>query len=441
MEPYQIMYQSLPISSLTARFQTDLSLDSKKAFWDSNPSLGVCAAMILRRPYEELARRNVHHLLYGNYLGGFLFEGYHLLPPLCILNVIAEDLHYNAVYYNGTIYDPLYGVYSEKQYGDENREVKSYIQIFLEEAYTMLSWMPNIPYELQERLQEEESLLHTWEHLSGLHQSKILNFIHPFSKASSMKECRSISQPLKPKQIDRILAHIRSLYPALDKTQSVWEELEEFETKEAVSILHRCGLTSGMTVLDMGCGHGHYTIPAAIAVGKQGQVIAVDGNKKVLNEAKVRINELNLNHITYHNTTEAGLEEYRNQIDFIILYDVLHGGEWKDQTKEKVGILHSLLKASGILSLALYSEIEHKVPEKATPTKKGFYSTVPIPHEEAIKPYIKLLEGCGVRLQSIVENGGVHFDHFHSPYHWKKYGEVRVNTLERRNIYNFVKIS
>lgn len=55
-------------------------------------------------------------------------------------------------------------------------------------------------------------------------------------------------------------------------------------------------------------------------------------------------------------------------------------------------------------------------------------------------PYIRLLESCGFKLSNFYENGGVHFDNFHSPYHWRKYGEVRINSLERRNIYNFIKI-
>jgi hypothetical protein len=149
---------------------------------------------------------------------------------------------------------------------------------------------------------------------------------------------------------------------------------------------------------------------------------------------------MKLSNITFLITDEAGLKDYLNQVDFLILYDVLHGVEWKDNREEKLAILHSLLKENGILSLALYNEIEQKPDPNAQPTPKGLIRTIRISHEEAIKPYLELLQRCGFMLCNVVDNAGVHFDVFHSPYHWRKYGEVRVSKLERRNIYNFKKI-
>lgn len=224
-----------------------------------------------------------------------------------------------------------------------------------------------------------------------------------------------------------------------DSNRSVWDELRDFETVEAPEMLRKCGLETGMTVLDLGCGHAHYTIPASLAAGKEGRVIAVDISKKAIREAEKRTSGLNAAEIIFMNTDENGLTEYAGRIDFLMVYDVLHGAEWKDNKDEKIKKLHSLLKERSILSLALYSEIERKPDPLKNPTAKGSVSTVAISHEEAIKPYIEMIESCGFRLHTVVYNGGVHFDNFHSPYHWRKYGEVRITSLERRPVYNFIK--
>jgi len=59
--------------------------------------------------------------------------------------------------------------------------------------------------------------------------------------------------------------------------------------------------------------------------------------------------------------------------------------------------------------MLLYNEIERKIPSNAKLTQKGHYSTVPISHEEAIIPYIELMESCGFKLVNLYENGGVLF--------------------------------
>ena len=203
-----------------------------------------------------------------------------------------------------------------------------------------------------------------------------------------------------------------------------------------------------MTVLDMGCGHGHYTFAASIVAGKTGGVIAADteieGN--VLKYVENRAAEYNLKNIVCLKTNEKVLGEYNGSIDFIILYDVLHGifnytkSDWGETTKlELIDSLVSLLKPGGILSLALYDEIEHKRVAVKTKDGKESFKSEPVPHDEAIKPYIELMGSSGLTLHSVIENGGVHFDDFHNPTKWRKYGEIKVNSLDRRNIYNFIK--
>lgn len=226
------------------------------------------------------------------------------------------------------------------------------------------------------------------------------------------------------------------------------DELMAFETGEAVEILKNCGITEGMTVLDMGCGYGQYTFPASIAVGAEGSVIAVDSEKetKVLEYVKSKALKYNLKNIICLKTNEKGLSEYKESIDFIILYDVFHciynysKKDWGITTKHKfIETLVSLLKSNGIFSFALFNEIEHKkVPVM---NKNGHYwnKTIPINHEEAIQPYLTRLQASGLNLYKIVENGGVHFDDLYLPNFWRDYSDIKLSSLERRNIYNFTK--
>jgi 2-polyprenyl-3-methyl-5-hydroxy-6-metoxy-1,4-benzoquinol methylase len=414
----------------------------KEIFFDDNLSMKACIAMLLGIDIKDV--KNAHRSLYSRYLGGFVFDSFELLPPLCIIHIIYNEKPHNAIFYNQTVYDPVLGVYNVDEYKNIKLKIIGYMQIFIEEAYKETEWKPQIPEEIMLEFEKDCELKKSYEKLSAFQQSKILNYIYSFSKPSSLKESRTAYQKLRPWQVEQIVNDIRKSDIDNPQKENVWEELYKWETIEAVDILKKCGISEGMTVLDMGCGHGHYTIPASIAAGKRGKVIAVDFNKKVLKDTEKRISEKNLNNVTFLCKNERELDEYKNKIDFIILYDVLHGlfpgSDWKETRKEIITILSSLLNKNGILSMALYSEIERKVPTDSKPTPKGYYKTVPISHEEAIEPYINLIEDCGFQLNNIVKNGGVHFDDFHSNYHWRKYGEVRISSLERRNIYNFIKL-
>jgi 2-polyprenyl-3-methyl-5-hydroxy-6-metoxy-1,4-benzoquinol methylase len=79
-------------------------------------------------------------------------------------------------------------------------------------------------------------------------------------------------------------------------------------------------LQEGMTVLDLGCGPGFFTIDIAQMVGKSGRVIASDLQEGMLQKPKTKIQgtELNERIILYksgENTT--GLSEH---VDFILAF-------------------------------------------------------------------------------------------------------------------------
>ena len=52
--------------------------------------------------------------------------------------------------------------------------------------------------------------------------------------------------------------------------------------EECTAMLAQLGAEPGMTVCDMGCGNGFYTLPLARQVGPKGKVLAVDIQREML---------------------------------------------------------------------------------------------------------------------------------------------------------------
>jgi ubiquinone/menaquinone biosynthesis C-methylase UbiE len=64
-------------------------------------------------------------------------------------------------------------------------------------------------------------------------------------------------------------------------------------------LLENAGLTTGMKVLDVGCGPGDVSLLAAELVGKTGSVLGVDSNASVLQVAQARARQASLTHVLF----------------------------------------------------------------------------------------------------------------------------------------------
>jgi len=59
------------------------------------------------------------------------------------------------------------------------------------------------------------------------------------------------------------------------------------------------GITTGMRVLDVGCGAGDVSLLAAEFVGKTGSVLGVDNNPSVLQMAQTRVQQAGITQVSF----------------------------------------------------------------------------------------------------------------------------------------------
>ncbi len=111
------------------------------------------------------------------------------------------------------------------------------------------------------------------------------------------------------------------------------DEMNRWDTEDGIRILKKLGVKQRQTVVDFGCGVGHYSIPAALLVGPQGIVYAIDKEKSVLSRVTQKAELLGLSNVkTMTNPKEAAPKFADRSIDVVLLYDMLHflpGGKRK----------------------------------------------------------------------------------------------------------------
>ncbi|MEM3064201.1 MAG: precorrin-6Y C5,15-methyltransferase (decarboxylating) subunit CbiT [Candidatus Nitrosotenuis sp.] len=114
-------------------------------------------------------------------------------------------------------------------------------------------------------------------------------------------------------------------------------------TKEEVRViqLSKARLAEGNTVLDIGCGSGSITVEAALQVGKQGKVYAVD-----LDPSAVELTKKNLEKFGISNV-ELIRGDAKQKIPGLPLADAIFVGGTGGDTKDIVKLCHEGLRPGG----------------------------------------------------------------------------------------------
>ena len=111
--------------------------------------------------------------------------------------------------------------------------------------------------------------------------------------------------------------------------------------------LGKTGIKEGRTVLDFGCGPGHYAIAAARMVGEKGRIYALDIHPLAIRTVEKKANKEGLTNInTILSDRDTGLPD--ESVDVVLLYDTIHLIKDKRALIEE---LHRVMKANGILSI------------------------------------------------------------------------------------------
>ena len=227
------------------------------------------------------------------------------------------------------------------------------------------------------------------------------------------------------------------------------DEINAWERREALATLRECGLLESMNVLDFGCGMPHYTFPAAKIVGNNGIVYAVDKNQKILDRVQCRMDDENVTNIQTIKANEHKLTKFDESIQFIMFYDMFQsigkGMNGRLTKNEKLfREFYRILGLGDIFSFVVYSEMTSVQDYVNGPfTPKGEPKWLFVSYEESFNlwyKFIPFIESCGFKLKNTVKNGGVHFDEIECNLHLEKNKSIRFFDLERRDIYNFVKV-
>jgi ubiquinone/menaquinone biosynthesis C-methylase UbiE len=112
-------------------------------------------------------------------------------------------------------------------------------------------------------------------------------------------------------------------------------------------LLKAAGLEGGYKVLEVGCGPGFFTIPAARIVGDEGHVYAVDIHPRAVERVKKKIEKKALSNVTAScvNASDTGLPGESVDLAFLFGLRYIAGG-----LENVISELHRILKPGGILS-------------------------------------------------------------------------------------------
>jgi len=112
-------------------------------------------------------------------------------------------------------------------------------------------------------------------------------------------------------------------------------------------LLHVAGLKKGQKVVEVGCGPGFFTIPAARIVGDEGHVYAVDVHPRAVARVKKKVEKAVLTNVTplCINASNTGLPGGSVDLAFLFGLRSIAGG-----LESVIFELHRVVKPGGILS-------------------------------------------------------------------------------------------
>jgi ubiquinone/menaquinone biosynthesis C-methylase UbiE len=136
------------------------------------------------------------------------------------------------------------------------------------------------------------------------------------------------------------------------------ERLQEENPQE---MLEQLKVEPNMTVCDMGCGDGYYTVELARRVGPEGKVLAVDIQPEMLQELSRRCERLDIKNVDMVLGLPHDPKLPDGKVDLILMVDVYH--EFSNPV-EMLEAMRRSLKPGGRIALVEFRAEDPTVPIK-----------------------------------------------------------------------------
>ncbi len=154
----------------------------------------------------------------------------------------------------------------------------------------------------------------------------------------------------------------REIAITMHYTGAPWLVRESREREEGTKLLlDQLDIEPGMTICDMGCGNGFYTIPMAEQTGKTGRVYAVDIQQEMLDLLQDVAEEAQLSNIEGVLGTAIDPKLPDASIDLMLVVDVYHEMSHPEQM---LAAIRKCLKPDGRLVLVEFRAEDPEVPIK-----------------------------------------------------------------------------
>ncbi|MEA3560420.1 MAG: class I SAM-dependent methyltransferase [Candidatus Omnitrophota bacterium] len=127
------------------------------------------------------------------------------------------------------------------------------------------------------------------------------------------------------------------------------QDLKKWIEQDGIKFLKEIGVKKNQSLLDFGCGEGHYAIPASKIVGKSGKIYALDKDRNTLDTLKKLIKQDSIKNINLINeNSKIPLED--NSVDAVLCYDIIHYVD-KREREAVYKEIYRVLRKEGLFSV------------------------------------------------------------------------------------------
>jgi ubiquinone/menaquinone biosynthesis C-methylase UbiE len=173
----------------------------------------------------------------------------------------------------------------------------------------------------------------------------------------------------------------------------------EFFDHLAGRLIELAGIRPGATVLDVGCGKGAATVPAARAAGPDGQVTGIDASAAMLAHAAAAVRRHGLGNVTLLRADATDPPLRPGSVDVLLASSVI---QFLDTPRQALRVWLPLLRPGGTLALSwgmtqdpawlpVMLAVDAAVPAPA-PGFEAFLRRPPFDHPASLE---RLLTECG----------------------------------------------